>query len=201
MDIIKLEEAGYESALYGLSTSFMTEGTGYFEWWTPEKREQMARLAKKQAHMDGGHNKFLEHMMTWWRIRAPRGWWQEADTYRLESKQSASTMHTIQRRELLPSDFAPDTPLTVIHATNDVLREVTENFTKTGRLAGRELETVKWALPEGFLQTREWRLSYKTLRNIILQRRTHRLRLWQEFILEVRSQVNHPDLLPSLDIS
>lgn len=199
MEVLKLEEAGYESALFGLSTSFMPEGSSYFEWWTPEKREQMIRLSKKQAHMDGGHNKFLESMITWFRIRAPRGWWQEYDTYRLETKQSASTMHTIQKRPLTIDDFEKGTDMRSVALCNILLKEITDNFTKKGRLSDEDLQRVKWNLPEGFLQTREVRISYKTLRNMIYQRREHRLEQWQFFIRVVLEQVDHPDLLPALD--
>ncbi len=199
MQVIRLNEAGYEDALLGLSLSFMEEGIPLDTWWTKEKFEQMQRLAKKQAHNDGGHNKFLESIITWWYIRAPRGWWQEYDTYRLETKNSASTMHTMQKRALIPRDFEKGTPEWAIDHFNELLFEVTDGFTKKGRLSGEDLQRVKWAIPEGFLQTRQCRASYRTLRNMILQRRTHRLEQWQYFIKEVLAQVEYPELLPTLN--
>ena len=45
------------------------------------------------------------------------------------------------------------------------------------------------------MQKRVWCLSYKTLQNIIYQRRSHRLPEWQDFIFQVLEQVEHPDLL------
>jgi hypothetical protein len=36
------------------------------------------------------------------------------------------------------------------------------------------------------------------LRNIILQRRTHRLPHWKEFIRQTLEQLDHPELLPGL---
>ena len=199
MRVIKLEESGYEAAMFGLSTSFMEEGIDFWKWWSPDKFDQMKRLAEKQANKDGGHNKFLEHIVTWFYIRAPRGWWQEYDTYRLETKQSASTMHTIQKRALSINDFEEGTPNETIDVFNGILFEETNGFTKTSRLSGIALQRVKWALPEGFLQTRECRISYKTLRNMILQRRTHKLAQWQFFIEEVLQQVSNPELLPNKD--
>ena len=199
MQVIKLEEGGYEAAMFGLSTSFMEEGIDFWKWWSPDKFDQMKRLAEKQAQKDGGHNKFLESIVTWFYIRAPRGWWQEYDTYRLETKQSASTMHTIQRRPLTKDDYEDGTDQRMIDMFNKILFQETEGFKDTKRLSGYPLQRVKWALPEGFLQTRECRISYKTLRNMILQRRTHRLAQWQYFIEEVLQQVNNPELLPNLD--
>ncbi len=133
------------------------------------------------------------------REAGPYGWWQEYDTYRLETKQSASTMHTIQRRALLPQDFEEGTDHEMIDAFNGVLFECTDGFTNTGRLSGENLQRVKWSLPEGFLQTRQVRLSYKTLRNMIIQRKTHRLEQWQYFLNEAWHQVEHNELLPTMD--
>ena len=59
-----------------------------------------------------------------------------------------------------------------------------------------DLVEVKQKLPEGFLQRRLWVINYKCLRNIILQRRTHRLPHWHMFIKAVLLQVEHPELLP-----
>ena len=41
-------------------------------------------------------------------------------------------------------------------------------------------------------------MNYKTLRNIILQRRSHRLPHWKDFIRQTLDLVEHPDLLPGL---
>ncbi len=88
-----LREAGYDEAILGLSLSYGTD--------IDTAKETAKRLAPK----DGGHNKFLESIYLWLDITAPRYWWQEADTYRLSTKQSESTMHTILRRDLEQSDF------------------------------------------------------------------------------------------------
>ena len=199
MEVIKLEEAGFESTLYGLSLSFKEERIPYTEWFTKEKYDKTVKLAEKQAQMDGGHNKFLESIITWWYIKAPRYVWSEMDTYRLETKNSASTMHTIQKYELTEDDFEEGTDQIIINRFNALLRTVTKDFKETKRLSDKELVLIKSNLPEGYLQTRQWRLSYKTLRNIILQRRNHRLPQWRFFISEVLKQVNHSELLPSMD--
>jgi len=199
MEIIKLEESGYQSALYGLSLSFKEERISQKEWWTLERFDRMKHLAQKQALMDGGHNKFLESIVTWWSIKAPRGWWSEYDTYRLETKNSASTMHTLQRYELTEEDFEPGTDIIIINRFNALLRTETNDFKNKGRLDREALQRIKWNIPEGFLQTRQCRVSYKTLRNMILQRRTHRLVQWQQFLTFVIENVEHPELLPLLN--
>lgn len=197
MRVKVLTEAGYEAALFGCGLSHgVTSGmdleefdfmaaTIHGEIHRDPIFHRMERVTKKLSHMDGGHNKFLESIIVWLDVTAPRGWWQEADTYRLTSKQSESTMHTITKRPLSHDDFhAGQITDSHLHFLNHLISE--ENW-----------ESVKLHLPESFLQRRIWRVDYKTLRNILLQRWNHRWKLWREFCEEVLEQVEHPELLPS----
>lgn len=198
MEVQILEEAGYVWALCGASLSFKDESIPFKDWWTPERFQSMEKTSKGLAFKDGGHNKFLESMQVWVYVKAPRGWWQEFDTYRSGiTKNSASTMHTIQRRPITLDDCEPFTDNRVVNVFNDILIEATDNFSSTKMLKGEELEKVKWNLPEGFLQSRIVNTNYKTIRNMILQRRSHRLPQWQLFIDNFRLQCQHPDILPS----
>jgi hypothetical protein len=197
MTVKILNESGYNQALLGMSLSFMTEGTNLSDWWTIERFDAMHTLAERQADKDGGHNKFLESIQMWIAVRAPRGWYQELDTYRVGmSKQSASSMHTIQRRELTMDDFEEGTSILLLHAFDDILEKNTHGFSSKQRLIGEALQEVKNNLPEGFLQTRILCCNYKTMRNIIIQRKNHYLFQWQHFIKCIQEQCEHPELLP-----
>lgn len=88
MKVDVLLEAGYEEALYGLSLSFKDRAIPRDVWWTKAKFEAMQKRASALYKLDGGHNKFLESMLVWLDVEAPRGWWSEMDTYRLATKQS-----------------------------------------------------------------------------------------------------------------
>ena len=187
MRVRKVDEAGYDAALHGLAHN---------------KKQQvgkMAKVAQKLAELDGGHNKFLESIYVWLDVRAPRYWWQEADTFRLSTKQSESTMHTLTE-ELLVIDIADvrsaqafiDENFEPDSCSLDTLRAIFEAAQK------KDIIGVKKRLPEGFLQTRMWCMNYKTLRNVILQRRSHRLPHWKDFIGQTLNLVEHPDLLPGL---
>lgn len=190
MTIIKLNESGYEQALFGLSLNKYPlheyEDTGLGD--IGNRILMMEDRAKQLAHKDGGHNKFLEHIITWWMIQAPRYWWSQFDTYRHISKQSESTMNSIMTRQLTQDDFEgqriPDIFLTFLN------NAIQDNY----------FEAVKAWLPESYLQTREVVVSYKSLRNIILQRKNHRLDEWKQFCKAVLEQVEYPDLLPELSI-
>jgi hypothetical protein len=170
-----IEEAGYASAIVGLSFN------------KDQDPNNMHEVAKYLAPFDGGHNKFLEQIGVWVVVRSPRYWWQEADTFRLSSKSSQSTMHTILKNELTADNFeCKDTEGIDLNYLNTLLKE-------------KQLIKLKRKLPEGFMQKRVWFMSYKTLRNIILQRRKHLLPHWQYLISELRLQVKHPELLPTLE--
>lgn len=174
--IKKLEEGGYVSAIRGLSLSYNATFL------------QASNAALKLSIRDLGHNKFLESIQTWWEIKAPRYWWSEMDTYRIgTSKQSESTMHTLGRKTLTKDDFAGNIPGCVIEYLNQLIEDKVS------------LEEIKAVLPEGFLQTRIMNINYKTLRNMILQRRNHRLKEWKIFCDEVFKQVEYPHLLPKRD--
>ncbi len=64
-----LHEHGSQEALLGLSLSYDSEPN--------------IKVANQLAHKQGGHNKFLESIVVWLDITAPRYWWQEFDTYRI----------------------------------------------------------------------------------------------------------------------
>ncbi len=185
MQVKKVEEAGYSSALRGLSFN--------------KKRtvEEMEKVSKKLAFLGNGHNKFLESMIVWLEVKGPRYWWQEADTYRISTKQSESTMHTLTQELVdVPMEDSEAVALYIEENFEDGACSV--ELLKEIRTAaqGSDLIEIKRRLPEGFLQRRLWCMSYKTLANIIIQRRHHRLVHWHKFIAQVLEQVDHPELLP-----
>lgn len=185
MRVVKLAEAGHEAAVKGLCLS---HGLWNREDLTDEEKWARAyRRAKKTAHKQGGHNKFLEQIQLWFEVQAPRYWWVEADTYRLSSKSSESTMHTLANRPLTQEDFVRP----IFPGTLEKLNEHISSLQK-GEWFNVQLGVVKNNLPEGFLQTRIWNMSYKTLQNIYAQRHNHRLSEWQSFLLQVIGDIDHP---------
>lgn len=164
MKVQVLKEAGFEEALLGLSLSYNSEPS--------------ERVADNLAHKQGGHNKFLESVMVWLDITAPRYWWAQADTYRVGiTKQSESTMHTILRRHLTDEDFEGGCHPGILQLLNEAIE------------AG-SFDWIKHHLPESFLQRRIVCTNYKTLQNMEAQRRTHRLKEWQFFLDAIKSQLS-----------
>ena len=173
MKIKILNECGYYESMVGLSLSYDVSAM---------KEETPTRLAKK----DGGHNKFLESIMLWVDITAPRYWWQQFDTYRAGvTKQSGSTMHTIMKKPLTQDDFEEPILCDLLKHLNNMVEK--KNFAN-----------IKNNLPEGFLQRRVVCTSYKVLRTIISQRLTHKLPQWQTFCEAIYDQCNFPNFLEDI---
>ena len=107
------------------------------------------------------------------------------DTYRSGvTKQSDSTMHTLAKRPPVDSDFEEGTDKRVIELFKTLWEENKKDVT-----------VLKDNLPEGYLQRRMICTNYKALRNIIMQRKDHRLKHWRTFCEEVLRQVEHPEFL------
>ena len=170
MKVCKLSEHGYDEALLGLSLSFNSE------------MDKMPERAKNLAHKQGGHNKCLEMIMIWMDVTAPRMWWQQADTYRISTKQSESTMHTLMKKTVGQENFIRPIPVEILALLNTYIGE--GNFI-----------TAKDILPEGFLQRRIWLMSYKTFQNIYIQRKAHKLPEWSKFLDTIVEQLDHPEFV------
>lgn len=179
-----LEERGLDHALRGMFYSFRDRAEDVETWWAG-KRERAYALAAEQAHKDGGHNKFTESVVVWLDVDACRGFWSQLDTYRAGiTKQSDSTMHTLAKREPVAADFEEGTDPRMI-----------ELFIQLWHEHKRDVTMLKDNLPEGYLQRRVVCTNYKTLRNIIAQRKDHRLKWWRVFCESVLAQVEHPEYL------
>jgi len=184
MKIKILKEAGHDEAMLGMALSYYDNSEPLDAWWTIIRLTKAIARAEKLAHMHGGHNKFLEHIEVWIHVKAPLSFWKQADTYRISSKQSSSTMHTLNKQiPLTHQHFSEDTHPAIINTYNTIVNE--------------EKDILKLAdnLPDGFLQDRIWKMSYKTLQNIISQREGHRLKHWKAFGNEILKQIKHPEYL------
>ena len=166
MKVKVLKEAGFDEALLGLSLSYNSE---------PSKR-----VLDKLAWKGGGESKALESICVWIDLTAPRYFHQQVDTYRVGiTKQSESTMHTLMRGELTNEDFEGGIQETILAWINQAI-------------CNNDFDWAKRHLPESFLQRRVICTNYKTLQNMCMQRKSHRLPEWQLFISSLQEQLAHP---------
>ena len=176
-------EAGYKEALFGLSLSYRTltplEINGTKRYFDDDQHFlKLCKIAETLAFKQGGHNKFLESMQVWLLIRGSLSFWKQFDTYRCGiSKQSESTMHTLRKRALTENDFTKET---------FCIPTITQNFS---------IDEMRDSLPSGFLECRVVNTNYKTLQNIIHQRKNHKSKKWNTFIEMLLKQVKFPQFL------
>lgn len=196
--IVKLlREAGFEEAILGLSLSFYDHAIPLEVFWNEQKQKRAIDRSLLLAHKDGGHNKFLESIQVWVFIQATRGFWQEFDTYRAGvSKQSASTMHTLDKRFVTKDDFSPNVKQVMIDAFNACIA----NYKDNQHPDYKNISVLKDNLPEGWLQERVVSTNYKVLRHIYLQRNNHRYKPWKVYIEQLLEQLEFPEFVkPDID--
>lgn len=171
MQVTILNECGYFQSMLGLSLSY-NQDVG-----------KMPAVADKLKDKYGGHNKFLESIVVWMDITAPRYFWQQFDTYRVgTTKQSESTMHTILRKPFTEEDFEGGMHPDILNILNQ-------------ERGDKEFDMVKRFLPESFLQRRVVCTNYMVLKNMIRQRHSHKLEEWQYFCSEMYNQLENKELL------
>lgn len=177
ISVEKMDETGYGSALVGISLN------------KEQSIDRMTAVANKLSQAtEGSHRKFLRHIQTWWLIEAPRYWWTEFDTYKVGVvRNSGSTMHNLHKEMPVLADFSGSTPHEAIFMFQNIWLEW-----KNGKY---NLDQVKAALPEGYLQKSVVSMNYENIRTIIKDRKTHRLPEWKEFCEQVLSKINHRHLI------
>ena len=146
------------------------------------------KLAQTLIKAGTEHCKFFRQIQVWCDITAPRYWWSEFDTYKIgTSANSTSTMHKLfdKNTEISLDMFeyhveaekqSISYAIKGLNYLRDVYFEVQDQKSKDSVLA-----SAKRILPESYINTRTVNMNYSTIRNILLQRRHHRLKLeWQE---------------------
>lgn len=155
-------------------------------------------LAQRMIRAGSSDRKFLRQIMVCVDITAPLYWWKEFDTYKIGTvANSTSTMHKLASTPISSDCFErddfqmgkmfyeddPNYPDMCFWDYWCVLIDDLENLrqkyneTKDKRY-WKELIRL---LPESWLQTRTVTLNYEVLRNIVAQRKLHRLTEWHTF--------------------
>lgn len=148
-------------------------------------------LSKRLQNAGPEHCKHLRQIVVWADITADLTWWKQADTYRMGvEKVSSSTMHLLLSQPLQMKDFSmikdgdnaywPAELSVIIGWLNAKILSYKE---ETDQNKKKKLwQEVVNLLPESYLQTRTVMISYAAIRNIINQRKGHKLGEWAEFI-------------------
>lgn len=183
MKVTVIEESSIYPALFGIGLSYGITSGKDFDALPRQYKERLLGVAKKLAGKGGGHDKFLRQIHVVLDVDAPAYWWPECDQYKVATvTQSESKMHTLMRQPITQDRFeAPISAATL---------ERLESLRQDGNF-----HMLLNELPHGWLQRRILSCNYAVLRNIIQQRRGHKLREWEVFITAVLTGVQWPELL------
>lgn len=155
-------------------------------------------LMKRLIRGGSEHRKALRQVFVSVDITAPLYWWKEMDTYKIgTTANSTSTMHKLASKPITIEDFEMDDFERVKvfdrepYGSDDYTDELWNYIVDMCEaLRQRYVETKDkryWKelirlLPESWLQTRTWTANYEVIRNIVHQRKGHKLTEWQQFI-------------------
>lgn len=130
------------------------------------------------------HGKYLRMITVTADITAPLYWWKEYDTYKVGTvANSCSTMHKIQAKEVVLSDFSTEH----LSATNLIVFSMVIDAMNNARLDFLQRQDKKdwWQmiqmLPTCYNQKRTVQLNYAVLKNMYHSRQNHKLDEWREF--------------------
>lgn len=212
MEIENIEVYGFKAALRGMrnpmnsweksdssisnalyQSEYLCEASSAFNIETWIIGENDIKLAQSLIKAGTEHSKFMRQIQVWADITAPRYWWSEFDTYKVGvSANSTSTMHKLfdKKKEITLDLFETaglgEAEINLLNATIDYLMGLRQQYfeTKSATKQNLILRNAKCLLPESYLNTRSVNMNYQNLRNMVLQRRFHRLSYeWQQVYL------------------
>lgn len=187
MNIKTLRVAGIKEALHAMrhpKESYARADSVFTpeeEFIGPQDEDLTLRLEKAGPE----HAKHLRMMMVWLEVTAPRYWYIEMDTYRIGvEKISTSTMHKLMSRPIELDDFENDEEdIALEYAVRVLNARMAEWHNETDKEKSKEIwRSIIQLLPQSYLQTRTMMMSYAAIRNIVKQRRGHKLKEWHQFI-------------------
>ena len=142
------------------------------------------KLMKPLGAAGTDHGKYLRMITVTADITAPLYWWKEYDTYKVGTvANSCSTMHKIQAKEFVLSDFSTEH----LSATNLIVFSMVIDAMNNARLDFLQRKDKKdwWQmiqmLPTCYNQKRTVQLNYAVLKNMYHSRQNHKLDEWREF--------------------
>lgn len=197
MNIETLEVAGIWPALYAMRNPLQSQSKSdsMHEYSSQGERIIVGRndkeLSLRLQAAGPEHCKHLRMIVVWADIYADLTFWKQFDTYRFGvEKVSTSTMHKLMARPLTKEDFSPVPSPSGEYwpvVLDDIIKELNDRIEKYKSCADPVQKKMIWQetvdlLPESYIQRRTYMLSYAAIRNIVRQRKGHKLPEWLCFI-------------------
>lgn len=212
MWVLETAVHGMQQAIYGMRNPMNSwdKSDSYVDALDGFKiGEKDMKLAQSLIMSGTEHSKFMRQIQVWADIAAARYWWSEFDTYKVgTSANSTSTMHRLfnKEEEISLGDFEFGDSIEAVDDYGETsvssdeygiydylefsikkLNELRKMYFETYNYEEKRkiLSAAKKILPESYMNIRSINLNYATLRNIMLQRKNHRLKYeWQECFLK-----------------
>lgn len=187
MKIETIDVSGFRAAMTAMRNPMNSwaKNDSSDEYIGPNDKDLSLRLQKAGPE----HCKHLRMIQVWANIEAPREWLIQLDTYRFGvEKISCSTMHKLTSRDFTPDDFDMDCEkdkTIAVKRLNDLLHAYKEAESEEDKK--RIWRRLIQNLPQSYIQRRTYMFSYAALRNIVKQRKGHKLKEWTQFINWVNS--------------
>jgi hypothetical protein len=214
MEIKYLVADGFEAALRGMRNplnSWAKSDSGWAIESDGKETKQVysigpndLNLAQRLIAAGPEHSKFLRQINVSFDLTAPIYLWKEFDTYKVgTTANSTSTMHKIHSKPFEVDDFTHDQLISTMGESYEAIDwlENTINLLNKYRDLYNETKNKKYwyqliqMLPSSYEQTRTITMNYAVLRNIINQRKNHKLNEWHYFIDKMKELPYAKELL------
>lgn len=155
--------------------------------WTPYQIcEEDLDLAVRLIKGGTEHRKFLRQILVSVDITAPLYWWKQFDTYKIGTvSNSYSTMHKIHAKKFNTDDFSyedmSDSGLETLSNIIDALNTA-RNIYLENKDRKYWFDMIK-LLPESYNQKRTITMNYENILTMCKQRKGHKLKEWEDFII------------------
>lgn len=182
MEFEKTEVFNFEGALRGMRNPMNS-------WSRADSKEENGKfvigekdldLAQRLIKAGGEHRKFLRQIFVSVDITAPMFWWSEFDTYKISTvSNSTSKMHKLASTPITRECF--EHPESMSEEIINICESLRNDYNSEKDPENKKIifETLVANLPCGWLQKRTITMNYENVRNMIKQRKNHKLSEWR----------------------
>lgn len=206
LKIENLECFNLEGAFRGLRNPMNSWSKSDSEWSYQKKEyiigEKDLDLAKRMIKAGASDRKFLRQIMVCMDITAPLYWWKEIDQYKVATTtNSCSTMHKLATTPITKDCFSFDgSDIEGFEFKDAIVDGIISSCEKLRQAYSETKDKGYWRLlvqllPNAWNQKRTYTCNYETLKNIVSQRRGHKLSEWREFIEQIESLPYYKELI------
>lgn len=145
------------------------------------------KLGRSLILAGSDHAKFTRQIGVSMDITAPLYWWKEFDTYKIgTTANSESTMHKLIDTPITKDHFSFDNTDSFSPLITDVFDDLIQDIEKIRKSYLETKDKRYWRaliqlMPSAWNQKRTVTLNYQVLRNMYLNRKSHKLEEWVSF--------------------